>query len=129
MKPCSRSGWMARSSGVSLNSATYRLSASRDRDSCDANVSATPRSCGCLHAHGLSDAKLTDGVNMAPGSITWSAAGPGDCDLCGGYTGDRSLFVGRLRRWGLCVVCVYQVIDAHTETVERVHEIGEGSGF
>ena len=64
---------------------------------------------------------------MAPGSITWSAAGPGDCDLCGGYTEDRSLFVGRLRRWGLCVVCVYQVIDAHTETLERVHEMGRGS--
>ena len=70
---------------------------------------------------------LTDGVTIWPGSSEWSAAGPGDCDLCGAYTEDRALFAGRLRRWGLCVVCVYRVIDEHPETLEHVREMGEGS--
>ena len=67
---------------------------------------------------------LTDGVTIWPGSSEWSAAGPGDCDLCGAYTEDRALFAGRLRRWGLCGVCMHRVMNKQQDTLEGVHEMG-----
>src|SRR5207237_71625 len=69
---------------------------------------------------------LTDGVTIWPGSSEWSAAGPGDCDLCGAYTEDRALFAGRLR-WGLCGVCMHRVMNKQQDTLELVHEMGRGS--